>query len=183
VPTITPIAGIPFVPPGQVGDPLPVQSDAFSMTGSYGDGFTFTDTTISTLVTNTTDAPRYATFAIYRAPGGGSGPSENLRSQVLIYSETVLLGPKGSTDPNLPDHVTFSKDIRQLDQTGPGVKGDHLTGDDDFQCEVFDARCDSNGYAPDKLNDGTSLDHRIVGGNLFNWSDSDQNDGNGKKKK
>jgi len=139
-----------------------------------GFGYGINGDTVASKVTNNTGSDRYATFAVYRAPGGGSGPSENLRSQKLIYSETHLI-PAGQ-------FYVFMKDISALDQTGPGVNGDHLTGDDDFQCDDFDAGCDPHGYAPDKLNDGTSLDGHIFAGELFNYSDTDQNDGHGKKK-
>lgn len=169
VPTVTAMPGIPFVPPGQVAPSTP--STNFSVDpGNTGAGFSITgagDNTITSTVTNKTGCDRYATFAVYRAPGGGTGTtptsSENLRSQKLIYSQTLLVHPGAE--------VTFSIDIRTLDDTGPGSKGDHLTGDDDFQCDIFDAGSDPNGYAPDKLNEAV-LDGYIFAGELFNYDDS-----------
>jgi len=174
VPTVTVIGGIPFVPPGQISPSVPAPDIVTSIPGA---GFTVQgDTLTPPLVNNITDHIVYLTRAVYTAPGGGSGPSENLRSQSLLANSVVTYAiPANAVNYQLP-----SFDVSRFDQTGPVNKGDHFTGDDDFQCDLFEAP-DINGYAPNKL-DYANLSNHLIVGELFNYSDTDQNDGHGKKK-
>jgi len=148
-PTITAFPGqTPFVPPGQV---VPYQNAA-NFTASFStDG----NKTVTGTVTNNTNADHYLTFTIYRAPGGGGNPSsnayDNLVSQKLVYSETLLV-EAGQT-------LTFTPvDVSTL----------HLTQQGKFQCDFFDAGDDPNGYAPDKPFENT-LGDRLVSGELFKF--------------
>jgi len=174
VPTVVPIPGmppvIPFVPPGQIGPSTPTGEVISS-------GFTVDPTNtnqINSTVTNKDpNNVEYVTFAIYRAPGGGnganvpgSGPSENLASQKLIYSTTVALAKAGTTG----DSYTFKIDPIALGLDQNGNNGKHLTGDDDFQCDEFSSD-DSTFSAPDKVN-FDAQDIPLIVGELFNYVES-----------
>jgi len=163
VPTVTPIPGIPFVPPGQISPSNPAPDITVTSNFTVQQG---TDTIIPPPVTNLTDHVVYVTRAVYTAPGGGSGPSENLRSQSLLANSVVTYAiPAGAVNYQLP-----SFDVSTFDLTGPINHGDHFTGDDDFQCDLFEAP-DSDGYAPNKLDYAVLSDHLIVG-QLFNYSET-----------
>jgi len=144
-PSVTPIPGIPFVPPGQV---VP-----YSLAPGYSGAFTVSGNTISATWTNDNTVGHYVTFAVYTAPGGGGNSSsqayDNLLSQKLVYSQTFFLAA-GATH-------TFSIDVSTL----------KLTGQDKLQCDVFQAD-DSTGYAPKKLTED-SLNNHLFGGELFDY--------------
>jgi hypothetical protein len=161
---------IPYVPPGQVVSYTNAMGFddnlVHSLNGISQDfGLNPTANTLTPVIQNNTGVTRYVTFAIYTAPGGGeattSNAYDNLASQKLVFSVTVLVPKFNPQNPSANTVTLPTIDVTSL----------KLTGQQKFQCDFFDANQDPNGYAPNKPKE-SDFNNVIIDGELFDYDNS-----------
>jgi len=160
---------IPIIPRGQdLGVSGLLNNGQYSVTsGTNGGFFTVSGDTVSTTITQNTNATHSYVLVAYTAPGGGANLNstayDNYSSQKLVYQSAPVVLASGGT-------ATFSVDLSQLNLTGQQKVA--------FNIIQIDGSTD-NFQAPkkaiDMLNSGT-----LVYGELFDYDNPGVQHGKGK---